>query len=188
MDSTTMAFILRLPEEDRDGVACRLSCGPGEYPEARAANRDWIVKLMDHGLKDSVRLAVRELFVKDDPRVNAEIAAWVPTLPTDAKWREFHRGLSDEWWSHDPAAATKGLASLPPGDFRDELVAARASTILLNPEHYPQSQLESLLPLLNSPQQRERFANWKWGEPHGDPSPADPDLDPFADPFAPSEP
>ncbi len=192
LDDTTLAIILRLPAEYREAAAYGVSNGSmgySDYPETRAALRNWIVNLMENGLKESAGNNVRGLFAKDDPRVNDEIAAWIQTLPTEESWLPVTKELVAGWWAHDDAAMVRGLAALPPGAFRDALLADRAHHALLNPEHYQKPQLDRLLPLIENPKLREKFANWPWGDPYAEPRDdsmpgSDPFKDPTPDPFA----
>ena len=46
---------------------------------------------------------------------------------------------------------------MPPGPFRDELLAKRANHLLHNPEHYEKPQLDCLLPLIENPKLRGKF-------------------------------
>jgi hypothetical protein len=79
----------------------------------------------------------------------------------------------------------RGLATLPSGAFRDELLADRAHHVLLNPEYYQKPQLDRLLPLIENAKLREKFASWPWGDPYGEPhDDSMPDVNPFKDPPA----
>ena len=187
LDDDTLAIILRLPAVHRDSAAREVFGGSSEYPETRAALRNWIVKLMENGMKGAAENAVRGLFVEHDPRVNDEIAAWIQTLPIEQSWLPLTKELVTNWWGHDDAAVASGLATLPSGPFRDELLAERAHHMLLNPDHYEKPQLDGLLPLIENPKLRGKFERWQWGEPYGEPSDdppdsAEPPIDPFAGP------
>lgn len=183
LDGDTLATIMRLPAEYRDPAAHGVFSGPSEYPETRATLRNWIVKLMENGMKEAAKDAVSGLFVEHDPRVNDEIAAWIQTLPTEQSWLPLAKELATNWWFRDDAAAATGVATLPPGPFRDELLADLANHLLLNPERYEKPQLDRLLPLIENPKLRGKFERWPWGEPFGEPSDDPPDsAEPAMDP------
>ena len=53
--------------------------------------------------------------------------------------------------------------------FRDELLAERAEAMLPNQHIYQKSKLDNLLPLIENPQLRDKFAKWPLVDPFGGP-------------------
>ena len=115
-----LAFIMRLPEEHRDDVAAGIAIYDTDRPNGRAALREWLGKLVDHGLTECANEKVPALLDGTDREDLEEVPAWLASLPDDDDHQLLIGGLVSRWFG-DPGNLVLGIGRMPPGGTRDRV-------------------------------------------------------------------